>query len=66
MPPTPPAMTPRITTTRQVPCCCPVCEGRGNVSAGFYTRGLAEGTNAEECKQCQGTGLIWTTETTVG
>lgn len=38
---------------------CPVCEGRGSVPAGFYSAGLATGTNGEQCRACKGEGVLW-------
>lgn len=39
---------------------CPVCEGRGNVPAGFYSRseGITTITN-EVCRTCNGSGIIY-------
>lgn len=38
---------------------CPVCEGRGNVPAGFYSR-LAVGTDTtpETCQTCDGKSIL--------
>jgi DnaJ-class molecular chaperone len=40
---------------------CPVCEGRGHVTAGFYTYGLSASTAAETCRSCRGAGIVWWT-----
>lgn len=34
---------------------CPVCDGKGTVSAGFYENTLGE----QECRSCQGKGVLW-------
>lgn len=40
---------------------CPVCDGRGTVSAGFYSPGgYAWTTSPEKCRACDGTGVIIT------
>lgn len=39
--------------------CCPVCEGRGNVPAGFYGRMVSStGTGPETCQTCDGKGIL--------
>jgi len=39
---------------------CPVCEGRGTVMGGFYAGTFyATGTAREECKACEGDGIVW-------
>ena len=41
---------------------CPVCEGRGCVSAGFYGLQVTAGdstTSTESCRSCGGTGVVW-------
>jgi len=39
---------------------CPVCEGRGNVPAGFFTRMVdSTSTVPDPCWPCGGTGIIW-------
>ena len=43
----------------QYPYCCPVCQGRGVVHAGFYTGGDSISTTSEVCRSCSGTGIIW-------
>lgn len=38
---------------------CPVCEGRGNVPANFYTRSMVgNSANPIECRTCKGAGII--------
>jgi DnaJ-class molecular chaperone len=38
---------------------CPVCEGRGNVPAGFYDRlVVSTAANAEQCHTCDGRGML--------
>lgn len=43
---------------------CPVCNGVGKVSAGFYNRGgdcqfwVGGTTNPEECRSCKGKGWL--------
>lgn len=38
---------------------CPVCEGRGNVPAGFYSRmNVATLTSSEQCQTCDGKGIL--------
>jgi hypothetical protein len=37
-----------------------VCDGRGNVPAGFYLGGGAlSDTNSELCRACEGRGILW-------
>lgn len=39
--------------------CCPVCQGRGNVPAGFYSRAESlSGTAPEVCQTCDGRGIL--------
>jgi len=43
---------------------CPICDGVGLVSGGYYNRAgdrntWASNKTTEECKVCQGTGIIW-------
>lgn len=33
---------------------CPVCDGKGKMPMGFYREGMAE-----ECRSCEGRGLVW-------
>lgn len=43
---------------------CPICDGKGIVSAGFYfpsRTGLSDKTS-ETCIQCSGSGIIWSSE----
>jgi hypothetical protein len=52
-----------VTTGAPSPCWtitrCPVCEGRGNVPAGFYTRAAgASSTAPEVCQTCDGQGIL--------
>lgn len=45
---------------RQMPHRCPVCEGRGTVPAGFYSRvTYAAGATPETCATCSGRGIVW-------
>lgn len=49
-----PAPSPMYTLQR-----CPVCEGRGNVPTGFYTRATgATSTAPETCQACDGKGIL--------
>lgn len=46
---------------------CPICEGHGIVSAGFFIRPpevieYASTHTTEECRVCNGTGIIWSKE----
>ena len=45
------------------PYCCPVCGGNGLVPNGFYlqTGGQWATTNTtpEQCRTCNGTGIVW-------
>jgi DnaJ-class molecular chaperone len=42
---------------------CPVCGGRGFVGAGFYSSAAGSAvtgdTANEECRTCQGAGMVW-------
>ena len=39
---------------------CPVCEGRGEVQAGFYGGfGALTSVSPETCRTCNGKGVIW-------
>jgi len=41
---------------------CPVCNGKGHVTAGFYnTNGIGTSVNTAEetCRSCDGKGVIW-------
>ncbi len=38
---------------------CPICEGRGNVPDGFYSGDPNPVFAPEECKACNGTGILW-------
>ena len=48
--------------------CCPVCNGNGMVSAGFYSHPgdypywVSNTTNPEKCRSCDGRGWIPITE----
>ena len=42
--------------------CCPVCQGRTIVPAGFYNRAsitVAVSTEPEPCRSCGQTGIVW-------
>lgn len=44
------------------PHCCPVCNGRGFLQAGFYNPFGALGNvtiGEETCRSCGGTGVVW-------
>jgi hypothetical protein len=47
---------------------CPVCNGVGTVSAGYYSRAgdvlswTVGSTAPEECRSCKGTGIVWAPE----
>jgi len=46
------------------PYICPVCEGRGSVSSGFYAGAHNHITNnnpqaREQCQACNGAGIVW-------
>ena len=44
---------------------CPICNGTGIVSGGFYlsTNGYSTSSSTSEvCQQCQGSGIIWGVE----
>lgn len=49
--------------SREGPFRCPVCNGNGQVSAGFYsqTSGMWSGssTGFEGCRTCMQTGIVW-------
>jgi len=55
-------------TTKQVPYRCPICNGNGWVTGGFYNS-VGETTisslAAEICRACKGTGIIYTEEVSV-
>ena len=42
---------------------CPICEGHGIVSGGFYTSlagcGGASTVSTEQCKNCNGQGIVY-------
>lgn len=44
---------------------CPVCNGVGHVSAGFYLRDgnclgwTSSSTQPDTCRSCGGTGIVW-------
>jgi len=43
-------------------CTCPVCNGSGIVSFGFYTQTSGQWTSSggtEGCRSCGGTGIVW-------
>jgi hypothetical protein len=55
-------------TKTTVPHRCPICGGHGQVPGSFYTSLLGCGGTsanlAEQCKSCQGTGVIFTEQIT--
>ena len=49
----------RTPSAAMVPHRCPVCDGRGLLSAGFYSQGASSGTTAwEACRSCTN-GIVW-------
>jgi hypothetical protein len=52
------AVTNQVAIPQVRPYCCPVCQGRGTVPAGFY-HGISASTNPEQCKSCAGSGVLW-------
>ena len=46
-----------------IPHKCPVCSGKGKVSAGFYSTTAdtwtTSTTTPESCRACTGSGVIW-------
>ena len=48
---------------------CPICEGHGNVTGGFYT--MIPGCNGisssatEQCRNCGGQGIVYVEQETV-
>ncbi len=54
-------MSPGVMTGQEQPYCCPVCQGRGLVSLGWYLggSGLTNGVITEPCRSCDGSGVIW-------
>ena len=52
-------------TTKQVAQRCPVCEGRGSLPCGFYSGATsATSLNADECRTCWGSGVLYVQEST--
>ncbi len=50
-----------------IPHKCPICEGHGMVSAGFYesvavVKHTTSSHSTETCRSCWGTGLLWEKE----
>lgn len=47
----------------KTPHCCPVCQGKGQVSNGFYNQvgeyGMTSDATPEMCRSCNGTGIVW-------
>ena len=48
----------------QRPYCCPVCQGRRRMPAGFYgaigvSSWSVSDMTPENCRSCQGTGVMW-------
>ena len=43
---------------------CPVCQGKGTVTAGFYEEGIqgTTFTGTETCKSCDGRGYVYVPE----
>ena len=41
--------------------CCPVCQGRRVVQAGFYSQfgAMSSAANEEPCRTCRETGVLW-------
>jgi|GEM_PF-2279652 len=58
----PDAMTSQI-LHQKLPYCCPVCNGNGLVSNGFYAQVSRHWSSSdatpEKCRACKGTGIIW-------
>jgi hypothetical protein len=52
-----------LASTPRVPYRCPVCEGRGIVSAAFYSTALigmsAANSSDVQCRSCLGSGIIY-------
>lgn len=62
-PPSPQEETPPLPSSK-MPFCCPVCEGKGKVAAGFYSAiGVSSWAvsdiTPEACRSCNGTGMVW-------
>ncbi len=38
---------------------CPICEGRGIVEFNFYNDKTGIGITPEECRTCEGIGILW-------
>jgi len=61
--------SPELPNDTKRPHCCPVCQGRCTMPAGFYdgetVTAHRDGTNAiealarEVCRSCNGTGVVW-------
>ena len=51
-----------------VPHRCPVCDGRGLLSAGFYSQGAStsDTTAWEACRSCSGGGIVWASALVAG
>ena len=45
---------------------CPICNGTGHVTNGFYqSNGLewvSSGTGFDQCRSCGGAGIVWDNE----
>lgn len=54
-----------VSSLQQTPHRCPVCNGTGMVSAGFYSRASDQPTSTaystvpETCRSCDGKGVLW-------
>jgi DnaJ-class molecular chaperone len=44
--------------TNPTPYVCPVCSGRQTVAQGFYD-GIWMSSQREDCRSCDGTGIVW-------
>jgi len=38
---------------------CPVCDGTGKTTNAFIPAALYETTTPEDCRACNGTGIVW-------
>lgn len=44
---------------QRIPHRCPVCDGIGFVPSGFYSPCGTTSFSAEQCKTCNGSGVVW-------